>query len=182
LLVIIAIAVLVAAALGGYLFVKRRERREKIAAITSGADLLARWSYTPNEWEPVADEFSLGRSAGAGEVYISPAQIYIKGESKERLIDLASDGRVVTFASYRGAEGNPLKIRVRWKVTRRYEDRPDEVKYYKEDYRIPVPAKYADEAQQVAGFFTQRLEANLDAYTAVVSDDDPISLFGKDSF
>jgi len=34
----------------------------------------------------------------------------------------------------------------------------------------------------VADFFTKQLEDNLEAYTAVVSDDESISLFGHDSF
>lgn len=61
-------------------------------------------------------------------------------------------------------------------------DRSAEVKYYKEDYRVPVPLRYREEAERVVDFFVTRLENNLEAYTAVVPDDEPISLFGKDSF
>jgi len=45
-----------------------------------------------------------------------------------------------------------------------------------------VPLREKDTAQKVVDFFTARLQNNLDAYTAVVPDDEPISLFGKDSF
>jgi hypothetical protein len=45
-----------------------------------------------------------------------------------------------------------------------------------------VPIRNRDDAARVAAFFTARIENNLDAYTAVVPDDEPISLFGKDSF
>ena len=106
----------------------------------------------------------------------------MKSDSGDRLIELGGDGKVVTYAAYRGEEGSPLKLRVRWRIVRRYQDRGDEVKYFKEDHRIPVPLKYKEEAQRVADFFTAKLEANLNAYTAVVPDDEPISLFGKDSF
>src|SRR6185503_20779485 len=117
-----------------------------------------------------------------GEVYISATAIYFKSGSNERLIDLAADGKVVTYAAYRATEGSPLKIRVRWKVIRRYEDRPDEIKYFKEDYRIPVPLRNAADAPRGPAFFTARHDENLEAYTDLVPVDDPISLFGKDSF
>jgi hypothetical protein len=45
-----------------------------------------------------------------------------------------------------------------------------------------VPIRNRDDAARVAAFFTAQLENNLAAYTAVVPDDEPISLFGKDSF
>lgn len=64
----------------------------------------------------------------------------------------------------------------------RHPDRADEVKYYREDYRIPVPPRWREEAPRVADFFTARLENNLEAYAEVVSDDEPLSIFGKDSF
>ena len=183
LLLSLAVFLLLAAIVGGYLFKKRGERRLKIIEITEGPDLLAHWTYSPSEWETVAEEFSWAKTKGeGGDVYITPTAIYIKSGTNDRLIDLVDDGKVVTFASHRGTEDSPLKIRIRWKVIRRNEDGPDEIKYFKEDYRIPVPAGNLDEARQIAEFFTQRLEANLEAYTAVVPDDEPISLFGKDSF
>jgi len=182
-LIHLAITLLAVAVVVAILFRKRRERRQKIVEITCGVDLLAQWTYTPDEWAAVAEEFSWGQShREPGEVYISATAIYFKSGSNERLIDLAADGKVVTYAAHRATEGSPLKIRVRWKVIRRYEDRPDEIKYFKEDYRIPVPLRNAADAQRVAEFFTARLEANLEAYTDLVPDDDPISLFGKDSF
>ncbi|MDQ2920194.1 MAG: hypothetical protein M3R52_01060 [Acidobacteriota bacterium] len=175
---------LVVVILGFYLYLKRRKRRERIAAILSGTNLLGHWTYTPNEWQrAVAEEFTWAKNKGdMGHVYITPSAIYVKSDSGDRLTELCGNGKVVTHASYRGAEGSALKIRVRWKVVTRYQDRADEVKYFKEDHRIPVPLKYAGEARRVADYFTARLEANLEAYTAVVSDDEPISLFGKDSF
>jgi hypothetical protein len=183
LLLSLAIFLLGVAIVVGYLFKRRGERRLKIIEITEGPDLLAHWTYSPSEWETVGEEFSWAKTKGTGgDVYITPTAIYMKSGSKDRLIDLVNDGKVVTHASHRGTEESPLKIRVRWKIIRRSDDRPDEIKYYKEDYRIPVPLKNVAEAQHVAQFFTERLEANLDAYTAVVPDDEPISLFGKDSF
>jgi len=72
-------------------------------------------------------------------LYLAERDLH-KDDSQDRLIDLSNDGKVVTYASYRGADSSsPLKLRVRWRVVIRYEDRPDEVKYFKEDYRIPVP-------------------------------------------
>jgi hypothetical protein len=54
--------------------------------------------------------------------------------------------------------------------------------YYKEDHRIPVPMREREAAMKVVDFFKTRLEKHLDWYTALLPDDDPISLFGKDSF
>ena len=138
-----------------------------------------------DEWRrAVEEEYTWIRNRdGVGHCYISPSGIYVRNDSQDRLFDLSSGGKVVTHASYRGADGSsPLKLRVRWKVVKRYDDRPDETKYFKEDYRIPVPIRNRDDAARVAAFFTARLENNIAAYTAVVSDDEPISLFGKDSF
>jgi len=178
------LVLLVVALVGGcYLFIKRRQRRQKISEILSDPSLLAHWIYTPVEWEKaVADEFTWAKSQGAGgDVYISPTAIYVKSGSGDRLIPLSGDGKVVTNASYRGAEGSPLKFRVRWKIVRQDQHGREEVKYYKEDYRIPVPLRLSAEAQRVVDFFTARLQDNLAAYTAVVPDDEPISLFGKDT-
>lgn len=179
------VVLLIVAIVGVYLYLKRRKRREKVSDVLSGANLIAHWSYTPREWqEAVAEEFDWAKNKGGiGHVYISSSAIYVKSDSGDRLIELSGNGKVVTFVSYRGAEGSLLKFRVRWKVVvEYYADLPDEVKYFKEDYRIPVPLKYEEEARRVADFFTAQLEANLDAYTYVMPDDEPISLFGKDSF
>ena len=182
-LLILLLALLVVALLGGYVYFKRK-RRQKISEILSDPNLLAHWTYTPVEWEKaVTDEFTWAKSQGAGgDVYISPHAIYVKSDSSDRLIALSGDGKVVTNASYRGAEGSPLKFRVRWKVVRRNEHGQDEVKYFKEDYRIPMPLRLREEAQRVVDFFTARLQNNLEAYTAVVPEDEPISLFGKDTY
>jgi hypothetical protein len=167
-----------------YLYARRRSRRERIARILSGSNILARWSYAPDEWRKAADEeFTWVRNKNSGgEVCISPTTIYIKSDTQDRLIDLSGDGKIVTHASYRGLDMGPLKFRVRWKVVRRDPDRSDEVKYYKEDYRVPVPITYREDAERVVAYFTARLENNLEAYAAVVPDDEPISLFGKDPF
>jgi hypothetical protein len=179
------LALLVIAVVGSLLYVRRRKRQRRIADLLAGTNLLAAWTYGQDEWrQAVADEFTWVRNkASGGQCYISPTEIYIKNDSQDRLIDLSSGGKVVTHASYRGADSNnPLKLRVRWRVVKHYPDRPDEVKYFKEDYRIPVPFQYRDDAARVAAFFTAQLENNLNAYTNVVPDDEPISLFGKDSF
>ena len=185
-LVLISILFLLAVAVvGSLLYVRRREHKARVAEMLDGSNLLAAWTYGPNEWrQAVEEEFTWVRSKdGVGHCYISPTAIYVKNDSQDRLIDLSSESKVVTYAAYRGADSNsPLKLRVRWRVVKQYTDRPDEVKYFKKDYRIPVPIQYRDDAARVADFFTAQLESNLDAYTAVVPDDEPISLFGKDSF
>ena len=154
-----------------------------IAGILEDPNPLAVWTYTPEEWRrAVEDEFSWARSDGSSaQIRICETGIYLKTDSQSHLIELASGPKVVTFAGYRGTEGSPLRLRVRWKIVR-HRRGGDEVKYYKEDYRIPVPLREKDAAQKVVDFFTARLQNNLDAYTAVVPDDEPISLFGKDSF
>jgi len=175
------VAVLIALAV---LYYRRRVRAKEIAAILDDPNPLAVWTYTPEEWRrAVEDEFSWARKDGSSAlIRICEAGIYLKTDSQSHLIELASGPKVVTFAGYRGTEGSPLKLRVRWKVVRHNRSGGEEVKYYKEDYRIPVPLREKDAAQKVVDFFTSRLENNLDAYTAVVPDDEPISLFGKDSF
>jgi hypothetical protein len=180
----VVLVLLAAGVAAYYLYARRRSRRERIARVLSGSNILARWSYAPEEWRRAADEeFTWVRNKNSGgEVCISPTTIYIKSDTQDLLIDLSGDGKMVTHASYRGLDMCPLKLRVRWKIVKRDPDRSDEVKYYKEDYRIPVPIRYREHAERVVAYFTTRLENNLEAYTAVVSDDEPISLFGKDTF
>jgi len=180
----IAIVVLLAVVGGlGYFYYRRRVRAKEIATVLNDPNPLAVWTYTPEEWRrAVEDEFSWARSDGSSaQIRICETGIYLKTDSQSHLIELGSGPKVVTFAGYRGTEGSPLKLRVRWKIVRRRKA-GDEVKYYKEDYRIPVPLREKDAAQKVVDVFTARLQNNLDAYTAVVPDDEPISLFGKDSF
>lgn len=182
---LLIIVLLTVAFVGSVLYVWSRKRKARVAEMLSGDNLLAAWTYDPDEWrQAVEDEFTWIRNKdGVGQCYISPNAIYVKNDSQDRFFDLSDNGKVVTHASYRGADsGSPLKLRVRWRVVRQYSDRPDEVKYFKEDYRIPVPVRNRNDAARVADFFTTKLENNLAAYTAVVPDDEPISLFGKDSF
>lgn len=170
---------------GAFLYARWRKRKARIAEMLSGEDLIAAWTYDPDEWRrAVEEEYTwVRRTDGIGNCYISPSAILIKNDSQDRLIDLTGNGKVVTHASYRGADGNsPLKLRVRWKVVTTDRNGNEQTKYYKEDYLIPVPIRNRNDAARVAAFFTDKLEKNLAAYTAVVPDDEPISLFGKDSF
>lgn len=180
-LLALLLILLSAALFGAYLvYARRLERKRKIALILEGVDLLARWRYTPEEWRAVEEEFGWEGRGGAGEAFITQSAIYVRGGSGERLIELG--GVVVTHASYSGVAGSPLKLRVRWRVVTSQADGADEISYFKEDYRLPVPARHGEDAKRVAAFFTARLESNLDAYAAVVPEDEPISLFGKDGF
>ncbi len=182
-LVAIIVVILVVGA-GCYFYYRHRVRTSAINYLLNDPNLLAHWTYAPHEWrQAVEEEFTWSSSKdSSGEIYISPTRVYVKSHSRDRLIDLAGGGKVVTHASFSGIEGIPLKLRVRWKVVRRDPDRGTEVKYYKEDYRFPVPASAKEAAAKVANYFNARLENNLEAYTAVVPEDQPISLFGKDEF
>ena len=183
-LFIACVVLLGAAGAGLYVYFRRQKRKAQIALLVNGVDVLAHWTYTPAEWrKAVEEEFTWASNTDqAGEVFISPTALYVRGERRDHLINLADQGKVVTHASYRGAEDSPLKLRVRWKVVTRNRNGYEEVKYHKEDYRIPVPPGAKQAAQQVADFFTAQSENNLAAYTALVPEDEPISLFGKDSF
>lgn len=184
-LYLIAILLVLAAAAGaGYWFFLRwRQNRWLDEALSS--ELLGSWTYTPAEWrQAVADEFSWGKTdVQSAQIFIYPSLIYLKADTQRRFFALERDGRVVTFAGFSGIEGSPLKIRVRWKVIH-YDKNGvrQETKYYKDDFRIPVPAREKGEAEKVVEFLMTRLENNLAAYTDVVPDDEPISLFGKDQF
>ena len=184
-IILIAIfALLVVLAGGGYFFYKRRKRNRAIAEILSGGNLIGSWKYSAQEWQQaVAQEFSWAKeSDGGGEIFISPSAIYIRSDSADHLIEL-NGSKVITHASYRGTEGAPLKIRVRWKVIERNMDsNAESTKYYKEDYRIPVPIGKREVAEKVAEWFSTRCQENLAAYTDVVGADEAISIFGDDSF
>jgi hypothetical protein len=180
------LVLLAVVAIASYFYLKRRAhhaQQRRSSEIVADPNLLAHWVYAPDDWrKAVEDEFTwVKNKEGTGHIYISPTAICVKNDFQERIVELADKGKVVTNASYRGAEGSLLKLRVRWRVVEQREYGSDEVKYYREDYLIPVPSKYKEEARRVADFFTARIENNMAAYTAVVPDDEPISLFGKDS-
>ena len=181
---ILAFALLAVLAGGGYLVYKRRKRNRAITEVLSGGNLIGSWSYSAAEWQQaVAEEFSWAKASdGGGEVFISPSAIYIRSASSDHLIEL-NGSKVVTHASYRGTEGAPLKIRVRWKIIESNADGVQQrTKYYKEDYRIPVPLRQRDVATKVAEWFSTRCEKNLEAYADVVDTDEALSIFGDDSF
>jgi len=180
------LAIILMAAMGGaaYWLRVRRTRSDDISEILNDPYPLAFWTYTPQEWQQaVADEFSWGRVDGSeGQIRICKSGFYVSHGSQRRVFELETGPKVVTFAGYLGMEGNPLKLRVRWRVVTYDRNGNKQTKYHKEDYRIPVPLREKESAQAVVDFFTLRLEQNLNAYTELVPDDEPISLFGKDSF
>jgi hypothetical protein len=180
LLIILAVAVFFLYSLYAW----RRKRVETISGLLAGRNLLASWPYSAEQWrKAVEDEFTWAwRRGGPGHIYISPDALYIKAGKGGRFVELAGGGRVVTHASLTAGDMGLLKLRVRRKVVFHQPDRADEVKYYRDDYRIPVPASYREEAIRVVSFFNSRLEMNLEAYADSVSDDEPLSIFGKDPF
>ena len=182
--VIVGVVILALSGLTGYLLRIRRTRKDEIADILNDPNPLAFWTYTPQEWQQaVADEFSWGRADGAeAQIRICQSGFYVEHGSQHRVFELETGTKVVTFAGYLGMEGSPLKLRVRWRVVTYDRNGDKQTKYHKEDFRIPVPLREMESAQAVVNFFRTRLEQNLAAYTELVPDDEPISLFGKDSF
>ena len=181
----IAIVLLLAALVGaGYWYFRRWRKAQAAANILNDPNPLAAWTYTRAEWEQaVNDEFTWASSKGASaQIRICQRGFYVWSDSESRVYELEAGGKFVTFAGYLGFEGSPLKLRVRWREITYDQHGNKETHYYKEDYRIPVPLREKEAAAKVVDFFTARLEKHLDAYTAVVPDDEPISLFGKDSF
>ncbi|HEX8921887.1 MAG TPA: hypothetical protein VF766_10445 [Pyrinomonadaceae bacterium] len=179
----IVIVALGAAVIVGLYLIRKRGRQRRLNEIISDPNLLAHFVYAPNEWRrAVEDEFTwVKNKESPGHVYITPTALCVKNDFQERIVELADGGKVVTNVSYRGADGSVLKLRARWRVVEHNVDRPDEVKYFKEDYWIPVPLKQKEDARRVAEFFTAQIENNPQAHANLVADDEPLSLFGKDS-
>ena len=182
LVLIVALVVLVLA--GGYLYRRRQHRSKAIADILFDVNPLAVWTYSPEEWRRAVDEeLSWGRADdGPAQIRISRTGIYFKSRAREHVLPLADGKRVVTFAAYGAHEGSPLKLRTRWRKTTRDQYGREQIEYYKEDYRIPVAVRDKEAAQNVVSYFTKWLDDNPRFYTQMVPDDEPISLFGKDSF
>jgi LPXTG-motif cell wall-anchored protein len=181
----IGIGLLLALAAGaGFWFYRRRRQAHAAAEILNDPNPIASWTYTPQEWQQaVSDEFSWASAHGdSAQIRICQNGFYVWSDSHSRVYDLEAGGKFVTFAGYLGVEGNPLKLRVRWREITRDRNGNEEIHYYKKDYRIPVPMREKEAATKVVEFFTTRLEKHLDWYTALLPEDEPISLFGKDSF
>ena len=182
---LIAVALLVVAALvAGYYYLIYRKHKSEIADILSDPNPLASWTYTPQEWQQAAaDEFSWGRVDGrSAQIRICPIGIYVSDGAKHHLFELESGIKKVTFAGYAGTDPSPLKLRVRWRIISYNRNGHDETKYYKEDIRIPVPLREKEAALRVVDYFTKQLDQKLNDYSMLIPDDEPISLFGKDSF
>ena len=179
----LVVIVLALAAGAGYWYFRRRRQAQAAADILNDPNPLATWTYTPMEWQQaVSDEFTWGKSdGGSAQIRICQSGIYIWSDSQSRVYELETGGKFVTFAGYLGAEGSPLKLRLRWRKITYDKNGNEEIHYYKEDYRIPVPLREKEAALKVVDYFQTRLENHLDTYTALVPDDEPISLFGKDS-
>ena len=177
--VAIAIAGLVGA---GYLIYRRGRQRKAIDDILFDVNPLAEWTYSPEEWRTAVDELSWGSANdGATQIRISRSGAYFKSPRREHLIPLNNGTRIVTFAGYLGGNA-PLKLRTRWREVTEDQYGREEIKYHKEDFRIPVPSREKDAAENVVSYFTKWIEDNMRFYTQMVPDDEPISLFGKDSF
>jgi len=182
---LIAIVIVLALAAGaGYWYFRRRQQSQEAAAILNDPNPIATWTYTPAEWQQaVSDEFSWASAdGGSAQIRICQSGIYVWSDSHSHVYDLETGGKFVTFAGYLGVEGNPLKLRVRWREITQDRNGDEEIHYHKEDYRIPVPLREKEAALKVVDFFTTRLEKHMDWYTALLPDDEPISLFGKDGF
>ena len=176
--------ILVLAVAAGVWFLWRFLKARLAKAIRNDPNPLAMWTYTPAEWQQaVADEFTWGRAEGnSAQIKICQLGFLVDDGSGARVFQLETGTRVVTFAGYLPIEGSRLKLRVRWRVKRGDKYEHQETRYYKEDYRIPVPLREREQAQNVVDFFTNKLQNNLEAYTALLADDESISLFGNDSF
>lgn len=182
-LIVPLFAIVVAGFVGaGYLIYRKRRQRKAIDDILFDVNPLAEWSYSPDDWRQAVEELSWGSANdGATQIRISRTGIYFKSTRREHLIPLNNGARIVTFASYLGGDA-PLKLRTRWRVVTEGQYGQEEIKYHKEDFRIPVPPGEKDAAENVVSYFTKWIEDNMRFYTQMVPDDEPISLFGKDSF
>ena len=178
------VAIVIAGIVGaGFLIYRKRRQRKAIDDILFDVNPLGEWTYSPEEWRTAVDELSWGSANdGATQIRICRTGIYFKSPRREHLIPLNNGARVVTFAGYLGDETSPLKLRTRWRVVTEDQYGRKEIKYHKEDFRIPVPPREKAAAENVVSYFTKWIEDNMNLYTKMVPDDEPISLFGKDSF
>jgi len=178
------VAIVIAGLVGvGYLIYRRRGQRKAIDDILFDVNPLAEWTYSPEEWRTAVDELSWGSANdGATRIRICRSGVFFKNPRREHLIPLNNGTRVVTFAGYLGGDNTPLKLRTRWRVVTEDQYGREEIKYHKEDFRVPVPSREKEAAENVVRYFTKWIEDNMNLYTKMVPDDEPISLFGKDSF
>jgi hypothetical protein len=184
-LLLAGIVLLVLLTTGGvYLYLRRQRQRKAIDDILFDVTPLAVWTYAPEEWrQAVTDELTWGRvDDGPTDIRICRSGVYFKNQSREHLMPLADGTRIVTFAGYLDGEGLPLKLRTRWRVITHDRNGYEQIHYHKEDFRIPVPLREKDAALNVVNYFTRWLEDHERFYAEMIPDDEPISVFGKDSF
>ena len=168
---------------GGSLIWALYQRKNGMRDILLGKDVLARWTYSPEEWRTLAaGEFEWVRHVETpGQIYISPYAILIYNGRDRFFADLQSNGALVTKAVVRGTNPPVFKLRTRWKQTV-YSNSGKKVNYFSNDFHVPVPSGREEEAARLVEYFDAQAEKNADAIQDVMPEEGGLSILGKEPF
>ena len=160
-------------------FSNRRKRLKKIASIREGESVLAKWSYSPEEWGKYAeDAFSewIKNKDIPGEAFITPTNIFVTNGLDECLFDFGE----LTHCSRRGSF---IKLRIdRLSYSKRNDAPPVLIQ---EDFRLLVSAGNEEKVPELLAVFNDRIQANpnrADVLEFVRKKREITSLFGNDDF
>ena len=159
-------------------FSNRRKRRKTIASIREDESVLAKWSYSPEEWKKYAeDAFSEGikNKDVPGEAFVTPTNIFVTNGIDECLFDTGK----LTHSSY---SGSFIKLRIdRLKSSGSGSNRSTVLQ--QEDFRLLVPVSNEEKVPKLLAEFNARIQANphrAEVLEFVRNKREITSLFGSD--
>ncbi len=158
-------------------FSNRRKKRKTIASIREGKSVLAKWSYSPDEWKKYAeDAFSewIKHKDVPGEAFVTPTNIFVTNGIDECLFDTEK----LTHCSYRGSF---IKLRIDRLSYSKNNDAPPVL--IQEDFRLLIPADSEEKLPELLAEFNARIRENpnrADVLKFVQNNREITSLFGSD--
>ena len=146
-------------------FSRRRERRETIASIREGENILAKWSYSPEEWKKYAEDESSGWIQNKdipGEAFITRTNVYVTNGNDEYFFEFEKERKLLTRCSYLNSF---IKLRIEWLTTstRRigtYGASYDTYNHHHEDFRLFVPVGNEEKVSKLMTEFNNQIHEN----------------------
>jgi len=159
------------------LVLKRQHRRDAIFSIKQGQGVFLKWSYPPEDWKAVAEEYfeikprRLAENAAAS---FTERFVYISNGQDEILHELVGADRFVKHLTdvylYKQSERKVLRFEVRTKTIKKdeYGNNTMEETFDLETFYVPVPQTMGAEGEKVLQYYQTFLDKNADAVAAVM--------------
>jgi hypothetical protein len=163
-------------------------KRQTIKRIRQGDGVFQTWTYSPQDWTIMANEFpKFAIPDTSGKVSFTKEFIYLTNYKKEALLEITREMKTYGDGTYlteiRRLDIPPtefLCFRVRSKQVIRDNKGRDtgREKCKVEDFRISVPGQHRLETEKVFNFYQEIIDKNADAVANVMPSSSGLGLFG----